>query len=584
MVTRSESFRFADIPRAIWLFLAEDRAVYLAFLGVFVLCMAFELVPPLLFGMVSDILFRWESGRGWGDLAGVVAALSASTAAVAFLRLYSKRMIGRTSVNARYRAKVWGFGRLVDFSLAWHQTESTGNKAQRIITGAEAIRDFTGDFIPQLLRVLIAFVGAGAACLALSPWFALFFAWYIGVLLALELWFDAKIARLSDRTNQSLENASGAFVESASNILAVKALGAAESMTGIVSAREGSARDLAHQRIRLGTTKWMFFQLHNSVVLGIFILLLALMVARGGLAPGYVLTYIMYFAALRTQANDFIDHIQAMIERKSNLGRMMPYFWQDHALERGNRPFPRDWDAISIRDAVFRYAEDAAIGGLCATVARGSKIGIAGRSGSGKSTLIKLLLGLYKLESGEILVGKEKLEDIGHEELVANVAVVLQETELFNLSLRENIAMMRDVDPGLLAQAIEIACLEELVARLPAGLDAVIGERGYALSGGERQRVGIARAVCRDAPIMLLDEATSALDSATEARVMAGLLGPFARGRTMFVVAHRVSTLACADRILVFERGRLVEEGGYEELGADPGSRFGAMRAMQAGA
>ncbi|MDP3177581.1 MAG: ABC transporter ATP-binding protein, partial [Spirochaetaceae bacterium] len=339
-------------------------------------------------------------------------------------------------------------------------------------------------------------------------------------------------------------------------------------------------RDLAHQRIRLGTTKWMFFQLHNSVVLGIFILLLALMVARGGLAPGYVLTYIMYFAALRTQANDFIDHIQAMIERKSNLGRMMPYFWQDHALERGNLPFPRDWDAISIRDAVFMYAKDEAIGGLCATFARGSKIGIAGRSGSGKSTLIKLLLGLYKLNSGEILVGKEKLDDIGHDELVANVAVVLQETELFNLSLRENVAMMRDVDPRLFAKAIEIACLEELVARLPAGLDAVIGERGYALSGGERQRVGIARAVCRDAPIMLLDEATSALDGATEARVMAGLLGPFARGRTVFVVAHRVSTLAGADRILVFEQGRLVEEGGYAELSADPGSRFGAMRAM----
>ena len=578
-------FRFRDLPRAVWYFLAEDRRAYLAFLGTLLVAMAYEMVPPLLFGMASDFLIGWRPGIGLGRLYAIVAILAASNAGIAIIRLYSKRVIGKVSINTRYRAKVWGFRRLVDFSLAWHQGESAGNKAQRVITGAEAIRDWTGEFIPQILRVLVSFAGALGACLLLSPWFILFFAWYLGGLLAVELWFDRTISRLSDSMNQSIENASGAFVESASNILAVKALGAGESMAEVVGAREESARELSHQRIRLGTRKWMFFQVHNSLFLGLFILVMGYMVIRGSLAPGYVLTYIMYFMTLRGQANEFIDHIQAMIERKSNLGRMMPYFWQDHSLSRGDKSFPADWASIEIREAVFRYkGKEEAIRRLDLSIARGSKVGIAGSSGSGKSTLLKLLLGLYQLESGEIRVGGVPLDEIGHEELVAKVAVVLQETELFNLPLRDNITMLREVEPALFAEALRIACLDELLARLPAGLDTALGEHGYALSGGERQRVGIARAICRDAPILLLDEVTSALDSGTEARVMAGLLGPFARDRTILVVAHRISTLAATDRILVFDRGALVEDGSYESLGSDPRSRFGAMRARQAGA
>jgi ABC-type multidrug transport system fused ATPase/permease subunit len=578
------AFRFVDIPRAVRYFLAEDRLGYLVFLGFFTLCMAFELAPPYLFGTISDILIGWKPGDGWGVLVALTAGLSISLAAVAVLRLYSKRVIGRTGINTRYRAKVWGFARLVDFSLAWHQTENTGNKAQRIITGAEAIRDFSAEFIPQAVRVAVTFSGALAACLFLSPWFALFFAAYLGVLLSVELWFDRLISRLSDQSNQSLENAAGAFVESAANILSVKALGAGGGMTAIVGERERSARDFAHRRIRVGTTKWMFLQLHNSLALGLYILLLARLVMAGGLAPGYVLTYIMYFMNLRQQATEFADRIQAMIERKSNLGRMMPYFWQDHALERGVQAFPAAWDAVAIRGGLFRYKDDAALAGLDLEIPRGAKIGVVGRSGSGKSTLVKLLLGLYKLEAGEIRVGPTRLDDIGRDELAANVAVVLQETELFNLSLRDNICLMREVDPALFARALQIACLDELVGRLAGGLDAPVGERGYSLSGGERQRLGIARAVCRDAPILLLDEATSALDGATEEKVMAGLLGDYARGRTLLIVAHRTATLARCDEILVFEAGRVVERGGYAELRADPASRFGAMRTMQAGA
>ena len=179
---------------------------------------------------------------------------------------------------------------------------------------------------------------------------------------------------------------------------------------------------------------------------------------------------------------------------------------------------------------------------------RGEIVGIAGPSGSGKSTLIKLLLGLYHLDRGTLQIGDVPVDEIRHEELVSNIAVVLQETELFNFSLRENITMMRDVPPALLERSCEIACLGDVIARLPDGLDTVVGERGYTLSGGERQRVGIARAICRNAPILLLDEATSALDSATEQMVMERLMAEHNGDRTMLIVAHRISTLKDADK------------------------------------
>src|SRR5204862_2120915 len=156
-----------------------------------------------------------------------------------------------------------------------------------------------------------------------------------------------------------------------------------------------------------------------------------------------------------------------------------------------------------------------------------------------------------QLDRGTLQIGEVSGEEIQHEDLISSAAVVLQETELFNFSLRENITMMREVPPALVQRSCEIACLGDVIANLPDGLDTIVGERGYSLSGGERQRVGIARAICRNAQILLLDEATSALDSATEQLVMQRLMAEHNGTRTMLIVAHRISTLRDADRIVV---------------------------------
>lgn len=580
-------FGFRDLPRAIWFFLAEERWAYLFFFLLLLAVMFYSMVPPYLVGLIANFLIEYvkadpASKPAVTQLVMLVATLSGSFAIVALVRLSTKRILGRISLNARYRAKVWGFERLLDYSLAWHQQESTGNKAQRILTGSESVREWTGDMINSLTAAVAAFAGSLLACTYLHPGFVFFFVYFLGVLVSVELYFDYRIAKLSDRINQSMENASGSFVESASNILAVKAMGAAGSMTSSIAQREELARALSYQRLRLSNTKWMCFQIHSAMSWSFYLLVVAYMVMKGDLSPGFFLTYAMYFDRLRDSSIELTDRIQLMIERKSNLGRMMSIFWGVNPLSKGTAPFPDAWSSIQLQEAVFRYGEKPAVGPLTLTIQRGQVLGVAGHSGSGKSTLIKLMLGLYHLERGQLSIGQTPISEIRHEDLTAHVAVVLQETELFNFSLKENLTMMREVEPVLLQQACEIACLDDLIARLPEGLDTVIGERGYSLSGGERQRVGIARAICRNAPIMLLDEATSALDSATEQRVTDGLMNAFANDRTMIIVAHRISTLKRADAIVVFERGQVVEQGTFDSLARDPSTHFGKMFAIQA--
>jgi len=582
----STRFSFLDIPRALWFFLGPERWSFLFFSGVLLTVFCYVLVPPYIVGLIATFLIDYvrvpaTDRPPLSPLFWLVGLLSMSYALVALVRLSSKRMMGRISLNARYRAKVWGFERLLDSSLSWHQQESTGNKAQRLLTGAEAVRQWTAEVLIDILDTVATFAGALIACILLHPVFVLFFVYYLGFLIGIERYFDRRISRLSDRINKSLENASGGFVESASNILSVKALGAGSSMTNNLAQREELSRRLSYERLRLGNKKWMCYQIHNGVSWGIYLLVVAYMVIDGQLLAGFFLTYFAYFDKLRQTATEFTDRFQMMIERKSNLGRMMPLFWVDNRLPTGSLRFPSDWQGIHFRDAVFQFDGKPAVGPLSLDVKRGEIVGIAGPSGSGKSTLIKLLLGLYHLDRGTLQIGDVPLEAIRHEELVSNIAVVLQETELFNFSLRDNLTMMRDVAPALLERAYEIACLDDVIARLPEGLDTVVGERGCTLSGGERQRVGIARALCRNAPILLLDEATSALDSATEQRVMEGLMEEHNDARTVLIIAHRISTLKEADRIIVFDQGCLVEQGQFEDLAEDPESRFGMMCAMQ---
>ena len=195
---------------------------------------------------------------------------------------------------------------------------------------------------------------------------------------------------------------------------------------------------------------------------------------------------------------------------------------------------------------------------------------IVGASGGGKSTLVQLLLGLYSPTAGTIRFGGASLEEIGLETVRENVAVVLQHPALFNDTVRANLSMGRERSDEACWQALEIAQLDATIRALPHGLDSVVGRSGVRLSGGQRQRLAIARMVLADPKVVILDEATSALDAATEYNLHQAL-NRFLSGRTTLIIAHRLSAVKQADRVLVFDGGSIAEDGDHQQLIADGG-------------
>lgn len=225
---------------------------------------------------------------------------------------------------------------------------------------------------------------------------------------------------------------------------------------------------------------------------------------------------------------------------------------------------------INLRDVHLSYGEAAILNGLTLTAEAGKTTALVGASGAGKSTVFNMLTRLVDPSSGAVEIGGVPVAAMRLSDLRAMISVVAQEALLFDESLRENIVLDREVSDGDLHRALEAAHVADFLPRLDRGLDTPVGPRGSGLSGGQRQRVAIARAILRDAPILLLDEATSALDAQSE-QVVQGALERLSKGRTTLVIAHRLSTVRNADKIVVMDAGKVVDEGTHDSLIARPG-------------
>jgi ATP-binding cassette subfamily B protein len=239
---------------------------------------------------------------------------------------------------------------------------------------------------------------------------------------------------------------------------------------------------------------------------------------------------------------------------------------------------------IVFDNVTFHYGghDDPLYDGLNITIDGGERIGLVGRSGSGKTTFVKLVQRLYDVSEGQILIDGQNVAHATQESLRRQIAIVQQEPILFHRSLAENISYAKPgASMAAIIEAAKLANAHEFIATLPKGYGTLVGERGIKLSGGERQRVALARAFLADAPVLILDEATSSLDSESEALIQQAM-ERLMRGRTSIIIAHRLSTVRALDRILVFDQGRVAEEGTHDDLARRPDGIYRALFERQA--
>ena len=306
----------------------------------------------------------------------------------------------------------------------------------------------------------------------------------------------------------------------------------------------------------------------GGLALGGVLYLAGMRIAAGAMTLGDLLGIMGAVAVATPSARAVGQFNTALNEAFAALARIFGLLDEPHTIaERaGAKPMAVSTGRIEFDNVSFSYGEGAALDGVSFSVAPGETVALVGPSGAGKSTIFNLLPRLYDVTGGSVRIDGQDVRDATLLSLRASMALVAQESALFNDTIRNNIALGK---PGASQAEIEAAAkaaaAHDFILGLPGGYDSMAGERGASLSGGERQRVALARAFLRDAPILLLDEATSALDAESEAKVQ-DALKRLAKGRTVLVIAHRLSTIRDADRILALENGRIVETGAHEDL------------------
>jgi ATP-binding cassette, subfamily B, bacterial len=539
-----------------------------------VLSTLLDVATPTAAGRLIDSVatgVRERPGRAFmalAALAALVGSFQVSRQVVTFL-------LNRLSAQAIVAIGRDAFARVQRFSADWHTNTFAGSTVRKITRGMMAFDTFTDTFAFGLLPALVAVLGITALFIyrwpALGAAVGIIVACNIGVTVALSsLWIRPANAAAREWDSRM----SGALSDSVTGHLAVKSF-AGEDREDQMFRRisDGWARRaiLSWDRSAWSSLAQAVFAIILQVVmLGAGILLwshgrasagdVASLVATQTLIGGYLSNISQQVRSVQRTVNDMDDVL--------DFRDMAPQI----ADVPGARPLEVREGRIAFERVTFSYEPDREplFKDLTVEIPAGQRVGLVGHSGAGKSTFVKLLQRLYEIDKGRILIDGTDISQVTQASLRSAVGLVPQEPILFHRTLAENIAYGRpNASEEEIVEAAALARADRFIDSFPKGYDTLVGERGVKLSGGERQRVAIARAILAATPILILDEATSSLDSVSE-RYIREAIERLSAGRTTLVIAHRLSTVRRLDRILVFEDGRIVEDGTHAELARRP--------------
>jgi HlyB family type I secretion system ABC transporter len=529
---------------------------------------ALQLVLPILTQVVVDrVIPRHDVGL----LYILVAAIAAVTLAMTGAGLIQRYLLSRVAVRFDVTTLDFVTGKLLDLPMSYFNTRRTGD-IERRLQGVREVREFLVQSGVQALTSVTQLVAALALMFVYSWPLALVYLATVPLYAGLMRFSATRLRPMYDSLEEAFGKYQSAQIDAIRGIETVKSLAAEASFRNAMLRQFQSLADRVFRSEFLVMAYQGGIQLVTFVSLALFLFVGALEVVHGHLSLGRFVS----FNALIALANAPMLLLLALWDRlqlaRVLLGRLDDVL--DHEPEQGSdrahlRPVTTLAGEVELRSVGFQYGGPESpliLDGINLSVDAGASIAIVGRSGSGKTTLIKLLAGLLEPTEGTILFDGLELRTLDYRTLRHHVGFVLQESYLFDATIWSNIAF-GEPEPAAerVVWAARAANAHEFVQRLPLGYDTRIGESGLRLSGGQQQRIAIARALYNRPPILLFDEATSSLDSESE-RAVKESLDELLADRTSFVIAHRLSTVRDADRIVVLERGRLVEQGTHDEL------------------
>jgi ATP-binding cassette subfamily B protein len=479
------------------------------------------------------------------------------------------------------------FMRVQRFSTDWHANSFAGSTVRKITRGMWALDLLNDTILMALLPSLVVLLGSmvllGLHWPSLGLVIAVGAAVYIPMIVIFSTRYIAPAARISNAWDTKV---GGTLADALTCNAVVKSFGA--------EAREDArlARVISRWRRRVYRT-WMRYNYTGAAQLAVLLCLRASVIGgalllwiAGRASPGDVTYVLTSYYIIHAYLRDVGMHI-------NNLQRSVNDMEELVAIHNETIGIADAADALPIRvqggqivfdDVTFHYGGHRLplYDRLSVDIRAGERVGLVGRSGSGKTTFVKLVQRLYDVSGGKILIDGQDIAHATQQSLRSQIAIVQQEPILFHRSLAENIAYGRPgASMAAIEQAARLANAHEFILRLPKGYGTLVGERGVKLSGGERQRVALARAFLADAPVLILDEATSSLDSESEALIQQAM-ERLMKGRTAIVIAHRLSTVRSLDRILVFDRGEIVEQGTHATLANRAGGIYRGLFERQA--
>ena len=562
-----------------------------------VLNKVFDLMPPLLVKWLIDVAERtppdWLAAAAGETPRGQALWLGVATVVVFGLESLFQWMYGygfmTLAQDTQHRLRLDAYDAMQQREMRFFEEHRLGRTMSMLNDDVNQLERFLNSALSDIVQLVVLVIFAGWALIAESPAIALIGLVPIPVIVFGSVKFSQMLAPRYARVRESVGGLASRLENNIAGIRVIKGFTSERHELARVAAASDEYRRVNHAAIRLSTVFVPLIRMVIALGFAGAVVVATWWATDGSIATSSIALFGMMIQRLLwplTRLGTTFDEYQ---RAKASSARIFGLLDTPTQVADPATPVPLGdvRGEVAFEDVRFDYREgERVLRGLSFRAGAGETIGIAGPTGAGKSTIVKLLLRFYDVDEGRVTLDGHDVRSVTQQDLRRHVAVVSQDVYLFHGTIAENIAygVEATCDTGLFAaiqEAARVAHLDEFVTSLPDGYDTVVGERGIKLSGGQRQRLSLARAILKDAPVLVLDEATSSVDTETERRIQESL-ATITQDRTALVIAHRLSTIRNADRIVVLDDGRVAEEGRHDELVAR-GGLYAELWSVQSG-